>query len=461
MRTRFALMIFLSLPLLIVALLIWLIAGSLAQQGKTTRTDAGSSQPGEALPMRYVAQPEEEDAGLIQPETLPQGFIIVVEDPGKKASASQPITIGTNHGNWSPQNPAWVMSPRSDGRWQIIVPKPTDPGRMQFKFTRGSWETVELANNSQQIDNRILPKIDPANYADGSKPIFEFVVPKWADEIPGATVRPGIEDPSTPIEVTGTAKRLQIPGGLGRGAGIVRDAIVWLPPGYEDSTESYPVLYMMDGQNVFMHQPGTPGEWMADETATELIEAGDIKPVIIVGVPHSGQGRADEYLHEALLTGIDPRADDFVGFLEYTVMPRVERAFRVKTGPANTAIGGASFGGVFAMHAASSRPDLFGAAIVESPSVLSSGEAMLTEFTAEGYRWPKTVFLGMGDQEAGTADEAQGLNTRYVKAAYRLTEAAEIARSNVETVVGTGHVHNETAWAERFPMALKHLYGTD
>lgn len=459
MRTRFALMIFLSLPLLIVALLMWFIAGSLAKQGATTR-----STPGEAEPMSYVApsqdQPEDE-AGLIQPETLEQGFIIVVEDPGKKASASNPITIGTNHGNWNPGNPNWVMTPRSDGRWQIIVSKPTDPGRMQFKFTRGSWETVELANNSQQIDNRILPQVNPADYADGSRPIFEFVVPKWADEIPGATVRPGIEDPSTPIEVTGTAVRLQIPGGVGRGAGIVRDALVWLPAGYADSTDTYPVLYMMDGQNIFMEQPGTPGEWMADEAATELIEAGTIEPLIIVGVPHSGEGRADEYLHEALMTGIDPRADDFIAFLEGTVMPRVERAFRVKTGSANTAIGGASFGGVFAMHAASSRPDLFGAAIVESPSVLSGGEAMLAQFTAEGYNWPDTVFLGMGDQEAGTDDTAQGLNARYVVAARALTAAAEDAQSNAKLVIGTGHVHNENAWAERFPMALEHLYGTE
>ncbi len=458
MRSRFALMVFLSLPLLIVVLLIWLIAGSLAEQGRTTR-----SAPGEAEPMSYVAQngDTQPETTLVQPETLEQGFIIVVEDPNKLASASEPITIGTNHGNWNPGNVDWRMTPRSDGRWQIIVPKPTDPGRMQFKFTRGSWETVEINAENEQIDNRILPQIEPARYADGSRPIFEFVVPKWADQLPGAVVQRGIEDPSTPLEVTGTAKRLQIPGGVGRGAGIVRDAIVWLPPGYESSNAAYPVLYLMDGQNVFMQQPGTPGEWMADEAATELIESGDIEPVIIVGVPHSGHGRADEYLPEALMTGIDPRADEFIGFLEHTVMPRVERAFRVKTGASNTAIGGASFGGVFAMHASSTRPDLFGAAIVESPSVLSGGEAMLAAFTAEGYNWPDTVFLGMGDQEAGTADEAQDLNKRYIMATNRLTEAAEVARVDIETVIGTGHVHNETAWAERFPMALKHLYGTD
>ncbi|MEO1583047.1 MAG: alpha/beta hydrolase-fold protein [Planctomycetota bacterium] len=465
MRTRLALIVFVSLPLLIVAVLTALIAGSLADQGRTTRAGDASAQ-GEAEPMSYVAprQPEAAEAsdeGLVQPETLEQGFILVVEDPSKLGSASQPITIGTNHGNWNPADPDWAMTPRSDGRWQIIVPKPDQPGRMQFKFARGSWETVELANNSQQIDNRILPKIDPAEYADGSRPIFEFVVPKWADQIPGATVRPGVEDPSTPLEVTGRAFRLQVPGGAGRAAGIVRDAIVWVPPGYDDSDASYPVLYLMDGQNVFMQQPGTPGEWGADETATELIRSGEIEPMVIVGVPHSGLARADEYLPAELIDGVEPSADEFIAWMELTVMPRVERAFRVKTGAASTAIGGASFGGIISLHAASSRSDLFGKAIVESPSVLSDNQRMLGAFTAESFAWPKTVFLGMGDQEAGTSDEAQALNARYVAAARDLDRAASLARSNVETVVGTNHVHNETAWADRFPMALKHLYGTD
>lgn len=397
----------------------------------------------------------------VQPETLEQGFIIVVDDPGRLASESQPIYIGTNHGNWHPGNPVFKMSPRSDGKWQIIIDRPEDPGRMQFKFTRGSWESVEVGADDEQIANRTLPTIDPSSHADGSRPIFEYSVPKWADQLPGAVQQRGVEDTTTKLEVTGTAKRLQLVGGAGRAHGVVRDAIVWLPPGYESSNQDYPVLYLMDGQHVFMKQPNAPAEWQADETATELIEAGSIEPIIIVGIPHSGYSRGDEYLPAELHDGVEPSAFEFIGWIDRSVMPRVERAFRVKTGASNTAVGGASYGGVFSLYAASTRPDLFGSAIVESPSVLSRNGYMMTMFAAGGFNWPDRIFLGMGTNEAGTADGAADLNDRYVKAAQKLEERAVESGADIKFVLGAGQVHNESAWAERFRAALVHLYGSD
>lgn len=397
----------------------------------------------------------------VQPETLEQGFTIIVDDPGRLASESQPIYIGTNHGNWHPGNPKFKMSPRSDGKWQIVLPRPTEPGRMQFKFTRGSWETVEVDAEGEQISNRTLPPIDPGAYEAGERPIFEFSVPQWADQLPGAVQQRGVEDTTQELDVRGDARRLQLVGGAGRASGMVRDAIVWLPPGYERTDRAYPVLYLMDGQNVFIEQPGTPGEWEADESATMLIESGAIEPVIIVGIPHSGYSRADEYLPAELINGVHPSADEFIGWLETSVMPRVERAFRVKTGPESTAIGGASFGGVFALYAASERPDLFGAAIVESPSVLSREGYMMSLFGRDDFKWPERVVLGMGRHEAGTSDEAKELNERYVKAARKLYEQAKKSGSDVVLQMGDTHVHNETAWAERLPAALRHLYGRD
>ena len=63
---------------------------------------------------------------------------------------------------------------------------------------------------------------------------------------------------------------------------------VWLPPGYGDAanaTKKYKVMYMLDGQSLFdactafMHE-----EMRADETLTELIMAGKMEPIIVVGV---------------------------------------------------------------------------------------------------------------------------------------------------------------------------------
>src|SRR5947209_4379361 len=55
-----------------------------------------------------------------------------------------------------------------------------------------------------------------------------------------------------------------------------RHIAVYLPAGYQSSKQSYPILYMQDGQNLF--DPATafvPGmDWRLDETAENLIASG-------------------------------------------------------------------------------------------------------------------------------------------------------------------------------------------
>ena len=98
---------------------------------------------------------------------------------------------------------------------------------------------------------------------------------------------------------TGTVERIE--GVDAAALGLApRDVLVYLPPGYAESDARYPVLYLHDGQNVF--DPASAGaEWGADETAEELIGAGTIEPVIIVGVASTG----------ARLHDYTPTATDF------------------------------------------------------------------------------------------------------------------------------------------------------
>jgi len=428
-------------------------------------TESNTSEPRTPAPAESApAEPSPVgEQTMVQPEELEQGFIIVVEDTTKTANSSDPVTIGTNHGDWNPGHPDWVMTPRSDGRWQIIVDKPDAPGRMQFKFARGEWESVELDHNGAQIENRILEPVDVSELDEGQKPILEFVVRNWADKIPGATRAAGIEDPETPLEVEGDAYRLQVVSGAGGATNMVRDAVVWVPPGYHlpaNADRRYPVLYLMDGQNVFVEQPGVPGEWHADEAATELIESGDIEPVIIVGVPHSGGERANEYLHESVLEGVDADSDRFVSWLAYEVVPRVDRAFRTEADASSRAIGGASFGAVVALHASMSRPDVWSQAIVESPAVLAGDAALLKDFESSDV-WPSRVFIGMGGQETGSTPADAERNGAYISAAERLYAAAAqagISDDDRMMLIEAEAVHNEHAWASRLPKALRFLY---
>ena len=64
--------------------------------------------------------------------------------------------------------------------------------------------------------------------------------------------------------------------------------LIWLPPGYNDpanAQKQYPVLYMMDGENLFDACTSSfHHEWQIDETLTRLIANNEVEPLIVVGI---------------------------------------------------------------------------------------------------------------------------------------------------------------------------------
>jgi len=137
--------------------------------------------------------------------------------------------------------------------------------------------------------------------------------------------------------------------------GPVRHVEVWLPPGYDEATTTrYPVLYMSDGQNLFDPRIANTGvDWGVDEAVMRLVKRGTIPPVIVVGAWSTGE-RGPEY---------SPwhTAPDYARFLIEELMPRVNREFRTRTGPGNTAVMGSSMGGLLSFYLVSHHPEAFGA----------------------------------------------------------------------------------------------------
>ena len=74
--------------------------------------------------------------------------------------------------------------------------------------------------------------------------------------------------------------------------GVERTLRVYLPRGYTNCEGCrYPVVYFMDGQNVFDAATSYVGEWGADETLDDLLAKHDLA-VIAVGVDHGGDQTA-------------------------------------------------------------------------------------------------------------------------------------------------------------------------
>ncbi len=458
---RFALVLWLLAPIAVVASIYPFIDldGGTPTPPPPPATTTPTVAPADGARTEAVSLEAGALAEPVQPESLEQGFIIVVKDETDIASPDSPIYLASNHVGWSPNDASTILSPRSDMRWQIVLDKPKSDARMAFKFTRGSWETVEVADDLSDIDNRMLPLVDASKLREGEKPVIELTIKRWADEREGNVSLSGL-DPYREITVSGGhLRRLETSGG---GVAMMRDLLVWLPSGYfspANADRTYPVLYLQDGQNLFEEHALAPGEWRVDEIATELIGAREIEPMIIVGIPHAGDRRAWEYLPLAAADGVEPRADAYVDYVVSEVMPRVERAFRVKTGAEHTGIGGASYGAVVSMHAVNRYPDKFGKLLAFSPAVLGKNGMLLEHFLAQGDgSWPAKAALGVASHEEGMDASAAPKNRAWLDATDAL--ARHLTSSNAETHARTagGHVHNEDAWAELLADALRHLY---
>jgi len=403
---------------------------------------------------------------MVRPESLPQGYVLVVEDKPREADKDNPIYLASSINGWNPSDPEMKLSGRSDTRWQIIIDRDLQGVGVQFKFTMGGWDREELDGDGNAIQNRSLPLVDRSVLSPGEKPVIELSVLEWRKPV---SLAKQVRESGRyrKLEVTGDVRRLEVRGGSGGAEDMTRDLLVWLPPGYhapQNKDRHYPVLYMCDGQHLFEQLAGVPGEWHADETATTLIEQGKIEPLIIVGMPNSGAYRIREYLPFGSLRGVEPAGAEFVDWMLREVMPRVQRAFRTASGAQDSVIGGASLGGAIALYASTTHPEVFGGALIESlPLLADDGEAVRTHL-AGVERWPGRVYIGVGGREVSADDSDAARNAAYRDWAEEINAIFKkngLGRSQRRLVIEPHAHHNEPAWAERFGRALEFLFPAD
>ncbi|MFG0260525.1 MAG: hypothetical protein ACF8LK_09265, partial [Phycisphaerales bacterium JB041] len=147
---------------------------------------------------------------LVRPESHPGGILFVVTDKSGLVSNDSPLYLASNAVGWNAGDPSMKLSGRSDLRWQILLPGPVAAGNdawIEFKFTRGSWETCEVAEDLSDISNRTLQPVEPAALEPDKPYIVELTVERFADERDGAPTPSFRTDSARPLNVTGEALR--------------------------------------------------------------------------------------------------------------------------------------------------------------------------------------------------------------------------------------------------------------
>ncbi|HHU08608.1 MAG TPA: alpha/beta hydrolase [Intrasporangiaceae bacterium] len=239
--------------------------------------------------------------------------------------------------------------------------------------------------------------------------------------------------------------------GLARAA----DIAVWLPRGYDDSDERYPVIYMHDGGNAFLRSRSYGGAtWEVGEAMSALAARGF--PAIVVAVPCHPEQRGEEYSqypHPSLGGG---RAEDYATFLVNHLKPAVDDALRTRQDPGSAIVLGSSLGGVVSAYLWQTRPDVFGGAGLFSPAFWWPGEQALVDLE-ESMRLRRKgarVYVDVGGrEEPGEPD----IEAAYVRDAERVVRGLREAQIPVRYVFDSAAIHFETDWAARFPAAVEWL----
>jgi predicted alpha/beta superfamily hydrolase len=238
---------------------------------------------------------------------------------------------------------------------------------------------------------------------------------------------------------------------------------IWLPAGYDDRENEgrrYPVFYLNDGQNLFESVTSYTGvEWQIDETADRLIREGEIAPLIIVGIDNAAKHRLREYMPHRSLHPMTMRVQGrhYPKFLLKEVMPFVSQHYRVAKGPENTGLGGSSLGALIALYTVLVRPGVIGKLLLESPSLWASHRQLIKDSRAVRI-WPERVFLGAGTAEAGSAERNRTV-VDDVRELAGILRRAVLSEKRLRLVIEEGTGHHESAWAGRFPDALRFLFG--
>ncbi len=180
-----------------------------------------------------------------------------------------------------------------------------------------------------------------------------------------------------------------------------RTLLVHTPESYERGKDTYPVLYLLDGDSNFLHTTGIT-----------TFQSNNLKgpEMIVVGVANTGNSRDRDLTPTALPNR--PRsggAARFLSFLKDEVRPLIEGRYR--TAPYRILVGH-SLGGLFAVHTLTSAPDSFNAYVAISPSLWWDEQRTLRQAEAlfaaqEGLQ--SFLYFTMGNEREEMLGAAQSL----------------------------------------------------
>jgi predicted alpha/beta superfamily hydrolase len=345
------------------------------------------------------------------------------------ADDDRPVFVAGNFCDWLPDLAEFQMQPVEPGQYIYEFPDGMPlPENLEYKYTRGGWDHVELSASGEPVPNRT---------AKGSVQIKREHVPHWRWF--GMPFNPEL---LPKIELLGD--KFQVPR-IDR----PRRVHVLLPHDYAQTDKRYPVLYLHDGQNLFGGGVGY-GSWEVDQKMA-LLAARHHHEVILVSIDHAEDERIREFTFERTRAG-KGRGQYYLDFIRHTLKPLVDSQFRTLTDAAHTGIGGSSLGGLISIYAGLLHPNVFGRLLIFSPALWISPKIYFDAIRFQAPVPMKIYAYGGGQESSYMVPNMQRFKDALLKQNYGGHPI------DVQLSIDPGGTHQEDHWSREFPNAVEWLF---
>ncbi len=237
---------------------------------------------------------------------------------------------------------------------------------------------------------------------------------------------------------------------------------VMLPKTYKQSNQSYPVLYMHDGKNLFHKRESYANStWGVRKALRE-------KEIILVAIDNS-EDRIQEYIpfRRPYLDNIENYGDQYMQWLVYELKPFIDNSYRTLSKRENTYIAGSSLGGLISAYAISKYRAVFSIAGIFSLAVVDYWQELKEIMNRYPLADDSKVFIQVGTHEVYDYEKKKlDLNASQVYLNQTLQYYQELLRlglpyENIYLNIEIDAKHNEKAWKEAFPKFVQLLTTSD
>jgi len=345
----------------------------------------------------------------------------------------RPIYVAGSFNDWTASDENHRMVPAgAPDRYEHTLELPVDVPHVEYKYTRGGWEGVELGSFGENALNHGRYVADDWDVPD--------IVLNWANA--GLHYRKEYLPNIVVIN-----EKFEIPQLI-----RTRRVAALLPHDYYTTNKRYPVLYLQDGQNLF-DDDAPYGSWGVDKQLASMTERGK-GDLIVVAIDHAEAQRTSEFTpsFKTKLGRGDGRA--YISFLARTLKPYIDKKFRTRPDAAHTGIGGSSMGGLISIYAGIIYPEVYDRLMIFSPSLWVTPKIPFHLMKLTNNFRGKIYLYG------GTA-ESKTMVPNMLRLQEELKKQTGGSQVAFRTEIDPDGQHNEARWGQEFPRAAEWLFFED